>query len=91
MKPFAAKLASGQHLLGIGLSTLDIAKIKTGEPVLLDLGSVGVGLWIKENDGSRSFLQPRNSHVLVMAGDTTEDIGAMLQVKLPASVNKKSV
>jgi hypothetical protein len=79
---FAAKLRSGQQFLGVGLSSADLLKLKAGEQVVLDLASVGVGLWIKEADGSRTFLQPRDSHVLIMAGDSPEDVGALLQVDL---------
>jgi hypothetical protein len=79
---FSAKLRSGQQFLGLGLSDEDIARLKVGEPVVLDLSSVGVGLWIKSEDGSRTFLQPRDSNVLVMAGDTAEDVGELLRVDL---------
>jgi hypothetical protein len=88
MKPFAAKFRSGQQALGIGLSEDDLLKMKSGTPVVLDLASVGVGLWVKEADGSRTFLQPRDSNVLVMLGDRPEDIGRVLQVDL-SSLNKK--
>lgn len=82
MISFAAKLRSGQQFLGLGLSEADLVRLKTGEPVVLDLASVGVGLWVKEADGSRTFLQPRDSHLLVMCGDQPEDIGALLKVDL---------
>lgn len=82
MISFAAKLRSGQQFLGLGLSDTDLLKLKAGEHIALDLASVGVGLWVKEPDGSRTFLQPRDSHVLIMAGDSPEDIGALLQVDL---------
>jgi hypothetical protein len=79
---FAAKLRSGQQFLGLGLSDADIAGIRAGKPVVIDLASIGVGLWIKGADGSRTFLQPRDSNVLVMCGDAPEDIGALLHVDL---------
>lgn len=82
MISFAAKLRSGQQFLGIGLSEIDLLKLKAGEQIVLDLASVGVGLWVKEADGSRTFLQPRDSHVLLMAGDSPEDVGALLRVDL---------
>jgi hypothetical protein len=82
VKPFAAKLRSGQQMLGIVLTEADIESLQRGEPVVVDLASVGVGLWNKEADGSRSFLQPRDSNVLVMAGESNADIGELLQVNL---------
>jgi hypothetical protein len=83
MLSFAVKLRDGKHLLGIALGDEEIDKLKT-QPVLLDLESVGVGLWFKEKDGSRSFMQPCDSNVLLAAGDSTEDVGALLQVQLPS-------
>ena len=88
MISFAAKVRSGQQALGIGLSDGDLMKMKTGTPVVFDLASVGVGLWIKEADGSRTFLQPRDSNVLVMLGDHPADIGEVLNVDL-SSLHKK--
>lgn len=83
MIPFAAKLRSGDQILGLGLSTNEILTLKSGGHVEVDLGSVGVGLWIKEADGSRRFIQPRDSKVVVIAGDSAEDVGAFLRVDLP--------
>ena len=83
MKPFAAKLRSGEQFLGLGLSETDYLRLKQGQPVVVTLDSVGVGLWAKEADGSRHFIQPRESKVLVMLGDTNEDINDLLNVKLP--------
>jgi len=83
MIPFAAKLRDGSQFLGLGLSDLDLLRLKTGEHVIVDLSSIGVGIWIKEADGSRSFIQPRESKVVVIAGDTTDDIGTFLNVDLP--------
>jgi hypothetical protein len=79
---FAAKLRSGQQFLGLGLSDMDIVKLKSGQPVTLDLASIGVGLWIQGADGTRTFLQPRDSHILVMCGDQPEDVGELLSVDL---------
>jgi hypothetical protein len=81
--PFAAKLRDGSQFLGLGLSDLDLLRLKTGDPVTIDLSSIGVGIWVKEADGSRSFIQPRESKVVVIAGDSTEDIGTFLNVDLP--------
>lgn len=89
MRPFAAKLKTGQQFLGIGLSDADLAGLKAGNPVILDLELVGVGLWVRQTDGSRTFLQPRDSHILIMAGDEAEDIGDLLRVKLPSLKKKK--
>ena len=49
---------------------------------MVDLSSIGVGLWIKEADGSRRFIQPRDSKIVLIAGDTNADIGEFLQVEL---------
>lgn len=89
MISFAAKLRSGQQFLGIGLSDTDLAALKAGEPVMLDLGRVGVGLWNKEADGSRSFLQPRDSHILLIPGDSPEEVGAFLRVD-PSAFKKST-
>ena len=80
---FAAKSKTGQHVLGVGLSDADIAKLKNGQPIVLDLGSVNVGLWRKEADGSRTFQQPRDSHIVIIPGDTSADIGEFLGVQMP--------
>ena len=83
MTPFAAKMHSGKEFIGFGLSELDLGKLQAGEYVVVDLTSIGVGLWSKDKDGKRSFVQPRNSNVLIMMGDQTEDISKFLNVKLP--------
>jgi len=83
MISFAVKLKSGQQFIGIGLSTSDLMSLKIGEHVVLDLASIGVGLWTKGEDGERTFLQPRDSNILVMAGDSKEDVSELLNVKLP--------
>ncbi len=88
MKPFSAKLRSGDRILGVGLSDLEILKMRNGDPVVLDLDSCGVGLWFRKPDGSREFIQPRDSTLVILAGDTNEDIGALLQVNL-SSLKKK--
>jgi len=81
--PFAAKLRSGESFLGLGLSQEDFIKLRAGGYVEIDLGSVGVGLWSKGTDGSRTFMQPRDSKILLIPGDTNEDIGEFLNVDLP--------
>lgn len=89
MKPFSAKLRVGKQILGIGLSEIDILKMRNGQPMVLDLESCGVGLWFKGADGKREFLQPRDSTVVIFAGDTNEDIGALLSINL-TPLKKKS-
>lgn len=84
MTPFAAKLRSGQQFLGLGLSEADLELFKSGDHVVIDLASIGVGLWSKEADGSRTFIQPRDSKILVMLGDQKNDIAKLLNVDLPA-------
>ena len=84
MIKFAAKSHSGQQVLGIGLGDIDLMKLKLGEPVALSLDSVRVGLWVKNDDGTRSFLQPRDCQVIIFPGDQPEDIGQLLGVKMPS-------
>lgn len=83
MTPFSAKLRNGESFLGFGLSDADMMKLKSGGHVVVDLGSIGVGLWTKDDKGARSFLQPRDSRVVLIAGDTKQDIGEFLRVDLP--------
>jgi hypothetical protein len=83
MTPFSAKLRDGGSFLGLGLSEADFLRLKGGAPVIVDLGSIGVGLWHKDADGKRSFLQPRDSKIVLIPGDTREDIGEFLRVDLP--------
>jgi len=83
MKPFAAKMKNGSRFLGLGLSDADFLSLKAGNPVTLDLGSIGVGLWVKEADGTRNFIQPRDSKIVLIQGDNNEDIGEFLRISLP--------
>ena len=83
MTPFAAKLRNGDRFLGLGLSNTDLMSLRAGKPVVVDLSSIGVGLWIKGEDGQREFLQPRNSKIVVIAGDSNAEIGEFLKVDLP--------
>lgn len=83
MIPFAAKLRSGQHALGGGLSETDLARLRVGESVEVTLENSGVGIWWRENDGSRTFVQPRNVTLVVIAGDQKEDVFAFLKVGAP--------
>lgn len=85
MIKFSAKTVDGREIVGIGLSTEDIMRIKSGGRIVLDLESAGVGLWAKDKDGGRSFLQPRDSKIVVFAGDSNEDISELLGVDLPPS------
>ena len=84
MISFAAKATNGQQVLGIGLSAADILRLKSGEPVALNLDSVNVGLWKKDTNGGRSFQQPRDSHIVILPGDQPEDIGEFLGVTMPS-------
>jgi hypothetical protein len=90
MKPFAIKLKDGSNLLGLGLSTEEIERLQLHSTAgvdlgsaIVDLGSIGVGLWFTESDGSRSFIQPRDSKILLIAGDSKEAIGNFLKLTLP--------
>lgn len=84
MISFAAKATNGQEVLGIGLSNVDLMRLKSGQPVSLNLASVHVGFWKKGADGKRSFQQPRDSHIVILPGDQPEDIGEFLGVKMPS-------
>lgn len=88
MKPFAATLRSGQNVLGFALSNEDLMRLKAGDPVVVDLSTIGVGVWAKEADGSRNFIQPRNSNVMVILGENAEDIGQALNVDLSSLKNE---
>jgi hypothetical protein len=83
MKAFAVKFPDGRRQLGVGLSEAEIEGLLRGEVVSFDLGSVGVGIWAKEKDGTRQFIQPRHSNVVVIRGDTASDIGSFLNVEIP--------
>ena len=87
MKPFAATLKSGQTVLGGLIGNDDLMRLKAGQPLALDLSTVGVGLWVKEDDGSRKFIQPRNSFLMVTLGDDAGDIGEALNVDLSSFKN----
>lgn len=85
MKPFAAKLKDGSHLLGLAVSQDEAEEILShnGARLTIDLESAGIGLWFKEADGSRTFIQPRDSKVVLLIANTKEQIGTFLGVKLP--------
>lgn len=83
MKPFAAKLKDGTHFVGLALDQDEVASLSVDGKIEFDLGSVGVGFWFKEADGSRSFIQPRDSKVVLLRAETNEEIGTFLGVKLP--------
>jgi hypothetical protein len=82
MKPFAVKLKDGSTLLGLGLSADEIRDLSAGQELVVDLESTGMGLWTKEAEG-RSFVQPRDSKVVLIAGDSNDSISKFLGIKLP--------
>ncbi len=88
MIKFSAKTGEGREIVGIGLGTEDILRLKSGGHIVLDLESVGVGLWVKGADGSRSFLQPRDSQIVLFPGNNNEDIGELLGVTMPELGNR---
>jgi len=81
MKPFGTKLRDGGHVLGFALSETDLARLKVGESVEVSLESTGTGLWWKEQDGTRTFIQPRQAQIVLIPGEGKEDIFAFLGVK----------
>lgn len=83
MKPFAVKLKDESHLLGLAVSQVEMGELLEGAKLAIDLGSADVGLWFKEADGSRTFIQPRDSKIVVLVANSKEDIGTFLGVKLP--------
>jgi hypothetical protein len=82
MKPFAVSLQGEKSLLGFGLSAEDLQVLKDGGHVTVHLDSVGVGLWETSPDGGRRFIQPRNSRIVVIVGDSKEEIGRFLKIDL---------
>jgi len=83
MIPFSTKLKSGQTFLGICISPDDIRKLAEGNELVIDLASADIGLWTRNPDSSRNFIQPRESKVVLIPGDSRDDIGSFLRVKLP--------
>lgn len=90
MKPFAGKNRSGDQFIGIALSNADLMCLAKREgPLAIDLGSIGVGLWVKEVDGTRRFLQPRDTNVVIIGGDTNEEIGELLGLDMTSLDEEK--
>lgn len=85
MTPFGAKLGSGEHLLGFAVSETDLQRLGVGESVQITLESTGIGLWWKERDGTRVFIQPRQATVLLIPGEDKNDVFAFLNVKGPST------
>ena len=82
MIPFSVKFNSGDQLLGLGLSEEDLETISK-KAIIVDLASIGVGLWFRDAAGARQFIQPRNSKILVTLGDNKAAISKLLDVDLP--------
>jgi len=82
MVKFTAKTRDGAQIIGFGLSRTNLEKLAKGEPIFFDLDEVKLGFWHQEN-GQREFLQPKNSNVLIMFGETEQDIGRVLGVEMP--------
>jgi len=78
MLPLSSTLKNGKHLLGIELSASDIQTLAEGGSVTIDLNSCDVGFWIKNREGERQFLQPRDSLVVVFQGESGGDINKLL-------------
>jgi hypothetical protein len=82
VKTFVVRLQNNKQILGLGLSSADLDDLKAGKQVVGDLAGTGSGIWYTTEDG-REFCQSRNSHVLLMLGDSPEDIGKNLGVQMP--------
>ena len=85
MLKYALKLEDGKEVLGFALSDKDIEALQSGKAVVSTLESVGVGLWQIDEDGSRSFVQPRNCKVVLTVANSREQIGALLGVDLSST------
>lgn len=83
MKPFAVKLKDESHLLGLAVSQVEMGELLEGAKLTIDLSSADVGFWFKDAEGGRTFIQPRDSKIVVIIANTKEDIGSFLGVKLP--------
>lgn len=81
---FAIKTTAGREVLGLALSDEDLETVANEGKVVFDLESVGVGFWRREPDGSRVFMQPRDSQVLIFKAETIEEIGEVIGVELPS-------
>lgn len=81
---FALKTNRGKEVLGIAIDKADIEVLQNGGKLVFDLDSVQVGFWRKELDGSRKFMQPRDSQVLILSADSTEQIGEAIGLELPS-------
>lgn len=81
---YALQLKDGNEVLGFGFSEQDIEVLQNGGTLQLDLGSVSVGLWRKELDGKRSFIQPRNSTVVFSLANSREDVSKLIGVEIPS-------
>lgn len=80
---FSLKTGEGKEILGLALGGDDIEALRSEGKLVFNLESVGVGLWRKEADGSRTFMQPRDSQMLIFRAETTEEIGEVIGVELP--------
>ncbi len=78
MRPFSSRLKNDKHLLGIELSTTDIQALAEGSSITIDLNSCEVGFWIKNSEGEREFLQPRDSLVVAIQCDSGGDVNKLL-------------
>jgi hypothetical protein len=59
--------------LGIELSSTDIQTLAEEGAVTIALNSCDVGFWIKDKEGKRQFLQPRDSQIVVFQCDSEGD------------------
>lgn len=82
MIPFAVRAADDDTYLGLALSDDDLATLRANGNVIKTMESCALGFWITEDDGKRVFVQPRNSKVVIIAGNDTDEIGEFLQVDL---------
>jgi len=79
MRAFSIKLADGETLIGLMLGDTDLSSIRNGHPISCTLEGTDTGIWMKDQDGQRRFLQPRNSKVILIEGETAEDIGRVFK------------
>lgn len=81
---FSIKTKDGHEVLGIALNNDDIDGLRNQDHIVTDLSAVNVGLWRKESDGRRTFIQPDQSRLVVINAGSMEEIGKIFGIELPS-------
>ena len=77
-------LGDGKEMLSLALSDDDIEALKQGKNIVIRLTDVGIGFWRTGQDGSRSFIQPRDSRVVLLNANSMIETGDSLGLNLGA-------